>query len=160
MEYIEITNILFSGKQNIQWNDVEDYLRKFDAIEIVNHQYGDIIKLNALFADEYTHSNYTKKLRGGLAKAKANLVQIIPVIIANATNRRWVENKDDKHKENAIKGWYRYDVCFSMQVFDPSQNSYRNNNYSATAVVRINDKGNYLHDIINIKKEARRPTDH
>ena len=160
MEYNEVTKIIFSGKQNIQWKDVEDYLRMYDNMEIVNNQYGDVIKINALFADEYAISLYTKKLRGGLAKTKANLAQIIPEIIKSATNRRWVENKDDKHNENASKGWYRYDVCFAMKVFDPSLNSYRKNTYTATAVVRINDKGNYLHDIINIKKEARKPTDH
>lgn len=80
-----------------------------------------------------------KKLRGGLAKTKANLVQIIPELIANATNRRWVENKNKKHDENAIKGWYRYDVHFTVQVYDSSINDYRWNYYTATAVTRIND---------------------
>ena len=62
--------------------------------------------------------------------------------------------------KNAIRGWYRYDVQFSMRVFDTSKKAYRQNMYIATAIVRINDKGLFLHDIINIKKEARTPTDH
>ena len=32
-------------------------------------------------------------------------------------------------------------------------------NSYATIIVRINDTGLYLHDIINIKKEASKPTD-
>ncbi len=157
---IEIKESIFFGKQNIPWKDVENYLRKYDGVEIKNEVYGDIIKINALFADEYTNSNYTKGLRGGLAKRKANLAQIIPELVANATNRRWVENKAEKHDKNAIRGWYRYDVHFSMRVFDTSEKAWRQNIYIATAVVRINDIGLFLHDIINIKKEASTPTDH
>ena len=160
MGYVEVNKILFRGKQNIAWNDVEMYLRKYDGLIIHNEQYGDYIRINALFADEYTNSNYTKKLRGGLAKTKANIVQVIPELISSATNRRWVENKDKKHSDNAIRGWYRYDVCFAVQVYDPVEKTNRKNYYKATAVARINDKGIYLHDIINIKKEARKPTDY
>ena len=83
----------------------------------------------------------------------------IPDLISNATNRRWVENKHDKHVANAVKGWYRYDVCFSVRVYDSMENNYRCNYYTATAIARINDKGIFLHDIINMKKEARTPTD-
>lgn len=94
-----------------------------------------------------------------MAKTKANLVQVIPELIANATNRRWVENKNKKHDENAIKGWYRYDVHFTMRVYDSMINGYHSNYYTATAVARINDKGIFLHDIVNMKKEASTPTD-
>lgn len=159
MSYIEIKETIFKGKQNISWADVERYLRRYDGFKIENKEYGDVIHINAIFADEYVHSQYTRKLRGALAKTKANLVQVIPQIIEGATNRRWVENKDDKHKENAIGGWYRYDIQFSMRVQDPQKESYSLNYYNGTMVVRINDKGMYLYDIINIKKEARKPTD-
>ncbi|MBQ9200331.1 MAG: hypothetical protein IJ141_09160 [Lachnospiraceae bacterium] len=159
MKYIEIKKILFTGKQNISWCDVEKYLRKYDGMEIRNNEYGDIIKINAIFSDEYVHSQYTRRLRGGLAKAKANLVQIIPEIIAEATNRRWVENKDKKHSEDAIRGWYRYDIRFSMNVCNSQNGEYSTNYYNATAVARINDIGVFLYDIVNIKKEASKPTD-
>jgi len=159
MKYVEVNKTIFKGKQNIAWNDVEKYLRKYDGLIINNNEYGDSIKINALFADEYTSSNYTKKLRGGLAKTKANIVQVIPELIAFASNRIWVKNKDIKHSENAIRGWYRYDVHFAVQVYDTMKKAYRKNYYVATAVARINDKGIFLHDIINIKKEARKPTD-
>lgn len=160
MEYVEVNKIIFRGKQNIAWNDVEKYLRKYDGLVIYNKEYGDYIIINALFADEYTSSNYTKRLRGGLAKTKANIVQVIPELLSSASNRRWVENKDKKHSKNAIRGWYRYDVYFVVQVYDNVENANRKNYYNATAVARINDKGIFLHDIINIKKEARKPTDY
>ncbi len=159
MKYIEIKSIIFTGKQNIPWSEVETYLRKYDGMEIENAEFGDTIKINSVFADEYSHSKYTKKLRGGLAKTKANLAQIVPELVISATNRRWTENKDEKHEENAIRGWYRYDAYFSMQVYDSSERCYKTNYYTATVIVRINDVGLFLHDIINIKKEARRPTD-
>ena len=159
MPYIEVKDIIFKNKQNIPWSDVEKFLRRYDGFEIENKEFGDVIHINAVFADEYVHSQYTRKLRGALAKTKANLAQVIPQIVKNATNRRWVENKDDKHKENAIGGWYRYDIQFSMRVQDPQKDGYSLNFYNGTMIVRINDKGMYLHDIINIKKEARKPTD-
>ena len=40
----------------------------------------------------------------------------MPELIENATNRRWLENKSIKHVNNAEKGWYRYDVYFSVPV--------------------------------------------
>ncbi|MCR5119515.1 MAG: hypothetical protein K6B44_07855 [Lachnospiraceae bacterium] len=160
MKYTEINDIIFSGKQNIAWNEVEQYLRKYDNMEIRIIETGDNVRINSVFADEYVNSEYTKKLRGGLAKAKANLAQVIPELVANATNRRWIENKDPKHNENAIKGWYRYDVHFAIRVYDGSERKKYLNYYAATAVIRINDKGCFLYDVINIKKEARTPTDH
>ena len=98
MDYIEIKETIFKGKQNIPWSDVEKYLRRYDGFEIENKEYGDVIHINAIFADEYVHSQYTKKLRGALAKIKANLAKVIPKLVECATNRRWVENKDDKLK--------------------------------------------------------------
>ena len=46
-----------------------------------------------------------------------------------------------------------------MRVKNPQKENYNLNYYNGTIVVRINDKGMYLHDVINIKKEARKPTD-
>jgi len=48
MEYIEVNKIIFRGKQNIAWNDVEKYLRKYDGLAIYNKEYGDYIIINAL----------------------------------------------------------------------------------------------------------------
>lgn len=113
--------------------------------------------INSAFADEYAESKYTKALRGSLAKVKANIVQILPCLIENATNRRWIENKNIKHVNNANGGWYRYDTYFSVPVKAENEDDVWGNFYMATLVVRINDQGLFLHDIINIKKEAHKP---
>jgi hypothetical protein len=43
MNYTEIRSILFTGKQNIPWRDVEVYLKRFVGMRFVNHEYGDEI---------------------------------------------------------------------------------------------------------------------
>ncbi len=109
------------------------------------------------FPGEFSYSKYSQNLKGGLAKVKANASQVIVELVQNATNRRYVENKDSKHNNDAIGGWYRYDSYFMVAVRGEDETQIRWNQYTATIVVRINDTGNYLHDIINIKKEARTP---
>ena len=54
-------------------------------------------------------------------------------------------------------GWYRYDVFFSIPVQVEKEKEIRWNYYKATMVVKINAKGFFFYDIINIKKEARTP---
>ncbi len=157
MQYIEIKEILFKGKQHIPWKEVEKYAKRYVGKTFQNREYGDLIVVNSSFPDEYVNSKYTSNLRGALAKVKANLIQIIPELIKDAIDRRWLENKADKHDENAKGGWYRYEVYFSMKV--DNNGEIKTNFYNATIVVRINDTGLYLYDIVNIKKEARKPMD-
>ena len=73
MKYIEIKKSVFKGKQNIPWSDVENYLRKYNGRVIQVKETGEDIRINSSFSDEYVHSQYTRKLRGALAKVKANL---------------------------------------------------------------------------------------
>ena len=118
MENIEIRNIpvveniIFSGKQNIPWKCVEKYLKSYVGLVVKVEEYQDKIVIAGNFPDEYTGSKYTKSLRGAVAKAKANAVQVIEPMIQYATNRRWTENKSKKHKKDASEGWYRYDTKF------------------------------------------------
>ena len=155
MIYANVAKIIFKNKQNIPWNEVEQYLKKYIGQSFIVKEYGDVIHITGEFPDEFTESQYTKKLRGGLAKAKANSGQVIGEMIENATNRRWTENKDEKHKIEASGGWYRYDIGFTIPVNDAG--TIRRNAYRATAVVRIRENKLYLYDVINIKKEASTP---
>ncbi len=155
MTYVNVAEIIFKNKQNIPWNEVEQYLKKYIGQSFIVKEYGDVIHIAGEFPDEFTESQYTKKLRGGLAKAKANSGQVIGKMIENATNRRWTENKNEKHKNEASGGWYRYDVGFTIPV--NAGGTIRRNVYQATAVVRIKGNKLYLYDIINIKKEASTP---
>ena len=153
----KIESIIFTNKQNISWNDVEQYLKMYIGQEFIVNEYHDNIFIASDFPDEYTESKYTKKLRGALAKVKANAAQIIGLLITNATNRRWIENKSDKHKNNASEGWYRYDTYFGMPVKGSGEKTERLNLYRATLVVRKTEKGLFLYDVIDIKKEASTP---
>ncbi len=154
---VRIEKQIFTGKQNIPWKDVEQYLKRYIGKEYVVDKYGDVIHVPGIFPSEYASSRYSQKLRGGLAKTKANAAQIIGLLIGEADNRRYVENKDDKHSKEASKGWYRYDVHFTVKVQSENEETPRWNKYKGTLVVRINENGLFLHDLINIKKEARTP---
>ncbi len=71
--YSEIQTIIFKGKQNISWDKVEDYLKQYIGKSFIVEEYQDIISIASDFPDEYAESVYTKKLRGALAKVKANI---------------------------------------------------------------------------------------
>lgn len=146
MEYnvSEIKKVIFLSKQNIPWNDVEQYLKYYIGKMYVVQEYQDYISIAGDFPDEFSESKYTKSLRGALAKVKANAAQIIDQMIENATNRRWAENKNVKHKNNASEGWFRYDTYFRMPVRGSGENVERFNQYKATLVVRKTSKGLFL----------------
>ncbi len=155
--YSEIREAIFTGKQNIPWNEVELYLKKYIGSCYIVEEYQDLIWIAGDFPDEYAESAYTKKLRGALAKVKANAAQIIGELMIHATNKRWLENKTEKHSQNASKGWFRYDTYFSMRVQGSGETGIRINRYHATLIVRKTEQKMFLYDMINIKKEASTP---
>ena len=69
-EVVLLPEIIFSNKQNINWNDVEDYLGKYvgELIEIAETR--DIIYIGNKFPDEYGGSSYTRKTKGRKSKSK------------------------------------------------------------------------------------------
>ena len=152
-----IENIIFIGKQNIAWNQVEEYLKAYIGKSYVVEETKDVIHIASEFPNEYAESKYTKSLRGSIAKSKANAAQVIGKMIVVATNRRWVENKEKKHEKDASQGWYRYDTYFGIQVQGSEEKEKRVNVFRATLVVRKSMKGLFLYDIVNIKKEASKP---
>lgn len=156
-EVAYIENIMFMNKQNIPWSEVEKYLKKYIGDKYEVEESGDVICIGSDFPDEFSESKYTKSLRGNLAKAKANASQVIGKMIVIATNKRWTENKAEKHQKDAVRGWYRYDTCFAMPVSGSDETEQRVKIYRATLVVRNAINGLYLYDIINIKKEASKP---
>ena len=108
--------------------------------------------------DEYSGSKYTAKLKGALAKAKANAAQGIPEMIEISENKRCQENLERKHDKNAKFGWYRYDSRFAIPVFDENNDVLRYNVFHAELVIRHSENRKlYLYDIINIKKETSTP---
>lgn len=118
-----------------------------------------LIYIDKSFADEYAGSVYTQKLRGALPKVKANMSQGIPEMIEIATEKRWKEDFQGKHKKRAGKGWFRYNTRFALPVVNEKGDILEYNVYQAVLIVRYSsDEKLYLYDIQNIKKETRYPS--
>lgn len=153
-----IKDIVFKGRQNINWNDVEAYLKRYigESIEITETK--DLIYIGSDLPDEYTGSKYTAKLKGTLAKAKANTVQGIPELVEIAINKRYQNNLEKKHEKDAKYGWYRYDSRFALPIVSDDGQIERYNIFSVVLVIRHSSDGKmYLYDVINMKKETGTP---
>lgn len=153
-----LPEVIFSNKQNIDWNEVERYLKRYvgELVEIM--ETGDFIYLGKDFPDEYTGSKYTRRAKGARAKAKANAAQGIPDMVEIASNRIFRENKKEKHSSDASNGWYYYMTRFAMPVYDNEVKTGDYNIYSGCLVINCTAKGKmYLYDLVDIKKEAGNP---
>jgi len=157
---VRINDIRFKGKRSVDWNDVKEYLKEYVG-EIYKVADGDdIIYIGTDLPDEYTGSRYTHKLKGTIAKAKANASQGIPELLEIADNKRHRENNDKRHVRNAKYGWYRYDSRFALPVYDESGEIDRYNIFRATMLIRHAADGKlYLYDILDIKKETSNSLD-
>lgn len=157
-QIVMINDIRFKGRQNINWNEVEQYLKRYVGEFVKIAESKEFIYIGNDLPDEYTGSNYTAKLKGTLAKAKANSAQGIPEMIEIAENKRFRRNFVEKHFKNAKFDWYRYDSRFALPIFDDDGEVLRYNIFRAELVIRHAEDGKmYLYDIINIKKETSTP---
>ena len=150
-----INDIIFKGKRSVEWADVEKYLRQYvgEFYQIADTK--DIIYIGTDLPDEYAGSNYTKHIKGTVAKAKANAVQAIPEMIEIATTKVYEENKKNKHSIHAKNGWYRYDTRFALPVYQENGELDRYNVFSARLLIRHASSGKmYLYDVLEIKKET------
>ena len=89
---VVINDIAFKGRQKIEWPEVEKYLKQFVGEYYSIIETSDMIYIGSDLPDEFTGSNYTKKLKGALAKAKANAAQGLPELIEIASKKRFKEN--------------------------------------------------------------------
>ena len=82
---VVITDIRFKGKRNIDWEDVENYLKEYvgKCYEVV--ETADQVFIGNDFPAELKGSEDTKRLCGANAKAKANATQKIPTLLKCAT---------------------------------------------------------------------------
>ena len=150
-----INDIIFKGKRSVEWADVEKYLRQYvgEFYQIADTK--DIIYIGTDLPDEYAGSNYTKHIKGTVAKAKANAAQAIPEMIEIATSKVYEENKKNKHSRHAKNGWYRYDTRFALPVYQDNGELDRYNVFSARLLIRHASSGKmYLYDVLEIKKET------
>ena len=153
-----IPEIIFWNKQDIDWNAVKDYLKKYIGEIIENQETKEKIGIGTKFADEYTGSKYSEHIKGARAKAKANAAQGIKELIESATNRIHSINRKSKHKKDADGGWDYYIVRFALPVYDNDRKTEEYNVYTGRLVVNKTKDGKlYLYDLVEIKKEASTP---
>lgn len=153
-----IHDVIFKNRQNINWDDVETYLTQFVEEMYTIAEAGEQIYIGKDLPDEYAHSKYSSKLKGTLAKTKANAAQAIPEIIEISLNGTYTENYEEKHALDAKYGWYRYDSRFAIAVYDNAGEIERYNVFRARLIIRHDANGRkYLYDIININKEPSTP---
>ena len=150
-----IHDIIFKGKRSVNWDDVEKYLKQYVGDIYTIDDSNDTVYIGTDLPDEYTHSNYTHILRGANAKAKANAAQGLPELIEIAAGKKYTENHKEKHMEDAMYGWYRYESRFALPVFNEVGEIERYNVFNVIMVIRHAKDGKmYLYDIMNIKKET------
>ena len=155
---VMINDIVFKGKRSVEWTDVEKYLRQYvgDFYQIAETE--DIIYIGTDLPDEYSGSNYTKHIKGMIAKAKANAAQAIPEMIEIATSNTFEDNKKNKHSRHAKNGWYRYDTRFAVPKYNNDGELTGYNIFKGRMVIRhAQDNKLYLYDILRIKKETSEP---
>jgi transcriptional regulator with XRE-family HTH domain len=157
-QIVVIDDIRFKGKQNISWNEVEKYLKQYVGEFYTIAETKDIVYIGNDLPDEYANSTYTSKLRGAVAKAKANAAQVIPELIQISTDFRFYENYEQKHEKDAHYGWYRYDSRFALAIYNNIGEIVKYNVFKVRMIIRHDSNGKrYLYDVINIKKETEYP---
>ena len=150
-----IHDIKFKGKRAMNWNEVKEYLKNYvgEFYNIVANN--EMIYIGNDLPSEYTGSKYTYKLKGAVAKAKANAAQGIPELLETAHGGSYRENHKEKHNRNVKYGWYRYDSRFALPVFSDDGEIERYNVFNVAMLARHDEDGKYyLYDIMKIKKET------
>ena len=150
---VMIQDIRFKGKRKIDWKEVEQYLKEYVGEYYEIAESSEQLYIGSDFPGEFSGSNDTARLRGALAKAKANASQGIPELIEIATNKRYKENMKEKHSLDAKNGWYRYTVRFALPVYNNEEVDHYNI-FRIEMLVRHSEQGKlFLYDLVNIKKE-------
>lgn len=152
---VVINEIIFEGRKNLPWKEVEKYLKRYIGAVIQVSETAETVHIDKDFPDEYKGSEDTKNARGTSAKAKANAVQGIIQMIEIARKTSMSDNMKQKNYKKASRGWLRYLTRFALPVLNSQNVITHYNIYIATLVVRKNDKGKLsLYDVVNIKKES------
>lgn len=154
-----VNDIRFKGRQNIDWDDVERYIKDYvnEHYEII--ETSDTVYIGSDFPSEFKGSADTKRLKGTNAKAKANATQELPMLLKFATNKRWQENFKDRHGTDAKFGWYRFTSRFALPVYSDNGELERYNLFRIEMLIRhASDNKFYLYDMVNVKKEKETGT--
>lgn len=72
-----INDILFKSRRSINWDDIEQILMHYIGEYYEIAETAEKVYIGSDFPDEFTHSKYTKAIRGANEKAKANVITAI-----------------------------------------------------------------------------------
>lgn len=155
---IIIENILYQSRRGINWNKIEEYLKKYIGKYFEIEETLEKIYIGSDFPDEFSHSKDTKDSKGANMKAKANMISVIGELIQIATDKAEYPDYNKKHGTKAEYGWYRYNTYFTMPVYDDRGNLERYNFFVVRMLVRRDKNGRlYLYDFVRTKKETSKP---
>ena len=155
-----INDIRFKSRRNIDWNEIEEYLKEYigNTYEIL--ETCEKIYIGNDFPDEFCHSKDKIRLKGANEKAKANMISAIEelIYIAADHSKDKIRLKGANEKAKAKKGWYRYDTRFGIPKYDENGELEGYHIYSAKMLVRRDEDGKlYLYDFVRTKKETSSP---
>ena len=153
-----INDILFKSRRSIDWDEIEQILRQFIGEYYEIAETAEKVFIGSDFPDEFTHSKYTKAIKGANEKAKANVITAIGELIQIADNKTEFPDYDRRHGNKAKNGWYRYDTRFGIPVYSELGEIERYNIFRARMLVRCDENNKlYLYDVVQIKKETSTP---
>ena len=116
-----INDILFKSRRSIDWDEIEQILRKFIGEYYEIAETAEKVFIGSDFPDEFTHSKYTKAIKGANEKAKANVITAIGELIQIADNKAEFPDYDRRYGNKAKNGWYRYDTRFGIPDYRNAQ---------------------------------------
>ena len=134
-QLVLINDIKFKTRRTIDWKMVESYLKEYIGNHYEILETSEKVYVGSDFPDEFCHANDKMKLKGANAKAKANMVTAIEELISIATNKSTDEDYEQKHKQKAKYGWYRYDTRFGIPTYDSEGEITKYNVYTARILV-------------------------
>ena len=153
-----VNDIVFKGRRGINWQEVQDYLKRYIGNNYLVLETSDMVYIGSDFPEEVKGSEDTRRTKGGNAKAKANASTVIPYLLKSASNKRWQENFKEKHGVDAKYGWYRFTSRFALPCYGEDSELTGYNIYRIEMLVRHSKDGKlYLYDMVNTKKEASTP---
>lgn len=160
-QIVLINDIRFKSRREVDWNQVERYLKEYIGNYYVITKTSDKVFIGSDFPDEFSHSHDTQKLKGANVKAKANITSAVGNLIQIATDKVAYPDYENKHGSKAKLGWYRYNTRFGIPVYDKDGNLDYYNIFSTRMLVRCDEDGKlYLYDLVRTKKETSRPHEH
>ena len=94
-------DILFKSRRSINWDDIEQILMHYIGEYYEIAETAEKVYIGSDFPDEFTHSKYTKAIRGANEKAKANVITAIGELIQISDKKAEFPDYGNRHGNKA-----------------------------------------------------------